>query len=82
MNKNGLITAALLTAACIVPGHADARQPTPQERALMHLHPRATDVRCGQLTCRATFRGVITFYVAVRWASDGRWHFRAVGAVA
>lgn len=82
MNRQGLITAAILTAACLVPNHADARPYTPVERALHTLHPHATGVRCGQLTCRTTFRGVTTFYTAVKWASDGRWHFRAVGAVA
>lgn len=56
-----------------------------------------TSVRCGDawlpgtrtssggrgVVCIATRRHNVTeFYTAVRWASDGRWHFVLVGAVA
>lgn len=53
---------------------------TPVE-ALRARVPHATNVRCGSVTCRATYRGVTTFYVAVKWRSDGLWHFRSIGAV-
>jgi len=60
---------------------AQGATPRPVERALAQLHPRATHIRCGEATCRATLGNVTTFYVAVKWRSDGRWHFRSIGAV-
>lgn len=64
---------------------------TPQAALVQRLHVPAARVRCGgdaagRVMCLVTERGkhgrVVTFYSAVRWRSDGRWHFTLVGAVA
>lgn len=56
------------------------------EHALEQRIAPGARVRCGTrspvVTCQVTRGSRMTIYVAVRWASDGRWHFRKVGAIA
>ena len=57
----------------------------PIVRALEARIAPGARVRCGAyspVTCMVTRGRSTTFYLAVRWASDGRWHFRKIGAVA